>query len=579
MFPDDQPLKVLHTQLGIRPAQRRKRLFVPDLPEARSIFGNPLFTVFEQNDLSKYNLNAPEQLDNRYIGNLERVHSDFGPWLVGDFGHITAPGVYQAYCGNTPGPSFAIRDDVYVRVIPECLRYFQVQACGRNVPGWHDTCHLDDGYIVEEDRYVDAAGGWHDAGDFRKWATSTAMIPIALLVGHRLWTGREEQLGIEPGAMLREARHGVDYFLNIQQPDGRLLHNIGGGRETFHDNLDCRFTDNVPRSGDERRIWAELKANPPGKFTTLFALYANALADPDDPDADPEVAARCLDAARRSAAVDAEGDGLAVDELQWRAWGELELWRATADDAHRDAGVDALNRMIQCQVVDYIGGQSITRGFFRAAPQSDQFHRKHIGADYAIWTLAQFIEALPDHPDAARWRDAVAMWYEDFFRVFAERNPFGLPPYGLYETPPDDRGADQYRRLGDGLCFRYFMRGRRLGSNARLNLAAAALAAAAKALDQSQCLDHAYPLLEWTLGANPFQLSMMNGVGVRQPSALAFQTGNIPGGVTLGIAGDELDMPWYPHPFACCDEYYGYQTAHFLWALLALQDLDWNSTP
>jgi hypothetical protein len=47
--------------------------------------------------------------------------------------------------------------------------------------------------------------------------------------------------------------------------------------------------------------------------------------------------------------------------------------------------------------------------------------------------------------------------------------------------------------------------------------------------------------------------------------------GNIPGGVTMGIFGDEADMPWYPHPWACTDEYYGYQTSHFTWALLALQ--------
>jgi len=565
-----ESLKLINTQLGLRPGQRRKRILVTDVPEARSVFNTALFHVFEQNELSKHSLNAPEQLENRYIGDLRRVHGDFGPWLAGDCAHITAPGVYQAYCGNTPGPSFAMRDDVYLRVIPACLRYFQVQACGREVPGWHAACHLDDGYIVEEDRYVEAAGGWHDAGDFRKWATSTAMIPIALLIGHRLWAGRESQLGIEPGALLREARHGMAYFLNIQEPNGALLHNIGGGRQTFHDNLDCRFTDNVKQSGDERRIWAERKAGPPGKFTTLFALYAGALAE-----LEPDQAARCLEAAKRSAAYNEAAGEATVDDLQWRSWGHLELWRATGEAAHRQAGVQALGRMLDCQVTDYIGGQSETRGFFRAAPGSDQFHRKHVGGDYAIWTLSQFVLALPEHPDAGRWREAIALWYEDYVRVFAARNPFGLLPHGLYAEPPADRGPNRYRPLGDRLWFRYFMRDRKLGSNARLNLTAAALAGAAEALGRDACLDHAYPLLEWTLGANPFQVCMMNGAGVLEPCALAFQTGNIPGGVTLGIGGDEQDMPFYPHPWACTDEYYGYQTSQFLWALLALQALSW----
>ena len=92
-------------------------------------------------------------------------------------------------------------------------------------------------------------------------------------------------------------------------------------------------------------------------------------------------------------------------------------------------------------------------------------------------------------------------------------------------------------------------------------------------LERPELVTHAYRLLEWTLGNNPFQMSTMNGVGVVQPCALSFQMGNIPGGVTMGIFGDDSDQPWYPHPWACTDEYYGYQTSQFLWAVLALQDL------
>jgi hypothetical protein len=49
--------------------------------------------------------------------------------------------------------------------------------------------------------------------------------------------------------------------------------------------------------------------------------------------------------------------------------------------------------------------------------------------------------------------------------------------------------------------------------------------------------------------------------------------GNIPGGVTFGIHGDRDDEPAYWHPWSCSDEYYGYQSSQFLWAVLALQDL------
>lgn len=559
-------MQVITNQLGYRNGHGRKLLAVPDVPEARGIFGDAIFTVFEQNNFSKYALDDPRQLPHTFRASLKRVHTDFGPWLVGDFSHMRADGVYQAFCGNEPGPSFAIRDDVWCRILPELLRYFQVQSCGRNVPGWHEACHLDDGYLKDEDRYISAAGGWHDAGDFRKWATSTSLNAIALLVGHRIWAGREAELGVESNIFLREALQGVHYFLGIQDgKTGALYQNIGGGQDVPHDNLDCRYTDNVSRSGDERRIWPGW-AQPASKFTTLFALYANALKENN-----PELATRCLAAARNSVRFDRSTNAQTADALQWRAWGYLELWRYSGNCDDQAAATDALGKLLELQVTDYIGKQTVTRGFFRREAGKDDFHRKHVGASYPIWILAEFLYALPKHPDAGRWRDAIIMWVDDYARVFANRNPFGLLPYGVYAAPSPEHPQHHYRALGENLYFRYFTAGPKFGTNARCSLDAAAFAAAARILNRPELLDDGYRLLEWTLGNNPFQLSSLNGVGVKQPCALSFQMGNIPGGVTMGIFGDEQDQPWYPHPWACTDEYYGYQTSHFTWALLALQ--------
>lgn len=561
-------MKVITNQLGFRNGHGKKRVLVPDVPAARSIFGDTLFTVFEQNNFSKYGLNDPQQIPHTYRASLKRIHSDFGPWLVGEFSQVTADGVYQAYCGNEPGPSFAIRDDVWLRILPECLRYFQVQSCGRNVPGWHEACHLDDGYLHELDRYLDAAGGWHDAGDFRKWATSTALNAIALLVGHRLWSGGEAALGVEAGVFLREALQGVHYFLGIQDPaTGAVFQNIGGGQKCVHDNLDCRYTDNIKQSGDERNIWIGW-ALPAAKFTTLFALYANALKEQD-----PELARRCHAAARNSVRFDESTNDQAADALQWRAWASLELWRFSGNRDDQAAATDALGNLLDLQVTDYLGNQTVTRGFFRSAAGKNDFHHKHIGASYPIWVIAEFLEAFPAHPAAGRWRAAIALWVDEYALVFAARNPFGLLPYSVYAAPSAEHPQHHYRPLGDHLCFRYFTGGAKFGTNARCSLDAAAFAAAARALDRPGLLDDGYRLLEWTLGNNPFQLSTMNGVGVTQPCALSFQMGNIPGGVTMGIFGDEQDQPSYPHPWACTDEYYGYQTSHFTWALLALQRL------
>lgn len=562
-------LKVINAHVGYRPGHGKKRIYCPDVPEAQNLFRSRLFMVYEQNRFSKEPLNSPNQPEYVHRGEMRRHRGDFGDWLVGDFSGIETPGVYQAFIGHEPGVTFAVRRDVWRRVLPECIRYFQVQSCGRDVPGWHPACHLDDGYIPEEDRYIEAPGGWHDAGDFRKWVTSTALNAIALLIAHRIWSGREEQLGLAPDVFLDEAMQGVRFFLGMQDPQtGMVYHNIGGGRESRHDNLDNRYTDNVPASGDERRVCAHQAATPP-KCTTLFALYAGALADRDE-----ELSARCLQAALKSAEYDLAHDTGTADLLQWRAWGFLEIWRRTADPQHRTAAVDAMARLLDLQVIAFIGGQSETRGFFRAGGEKGGFHHKHIGADYPIWVLGEFLDAWPEEPDAGRWRDAVAMWVDDYVRVFVDRNPFGLLPYSFYDAPHPEHTHCLYRRLGDGLYFRYWTADNPFGNNARNALSAAAVAAAARVLDRPELLDDAYRLIEWTVGANPFRMSTMNGVGVLQPCALSFQMGNIPGGVTMGVSGDDDDRPVYNNPWLCWDEYYGYQTSQFTWALLALEDLE-----
>ena len=95
-------VKVIVNQLGYRTSHGRKRVLVPDVPEACGIMGDAIVAVLELNDFSKYGLNDPRQLPFHYRTSMKRQTGDFGKWLEGDFSHITTPGVYQAFCGNTP---------------------------------------------------------------------------------------------------------------------------------------------------------------------------------------------------------------------------------------------------------------------------------------------------------------------------------------------------------------------------------------------------------------------------------------------------------------------------------------------
>ncbi|HWB98532.1 MAG TPA: glycoside hydrolase family 9 protein, partial [Bryobacteraceae bacterium] len=134
---------------------------------------------------------APEEFSIRDIGGpkppfeqtrpLKRVTSDVIDCLVGDFSDIGREGMYQVTIGDERSVPFFIRPDVWRRTLPKAVGYYRYQRCGVAVPNVHPACHLDDARRRDTGRHVDLTGGWHDAGDLRKWMSATQMNGIALL--------------------------------------------------------------------------------------------------------------------------------------------------------------------------------------------------------------------------------------------------------------------------------------------------------------------------------------------------------------------------------------------------------------
>src|SRR5215467_2629756 len=127
---------------------------------------------------------------------LRRNRSDFGPVLVGDLNALNRPGIYQVTLGHERtgqaqisrylgqwehSVPFFVREDVWRRTLPKAVGYYRYQRCGIEVPGVHPACHLDDARRRDNGEHVDLTGGWHDAGELRKWMDATLMNVIGLL--------------------------------------------------------------------------------------------------------------------------------------------------------------------------------------------------------------------------------------------------------------------------------------------------------------------------------------------------------------------------------------------------------------
>ncbi|HEX9198840.1 MAG TPA: glycoside hydrolase family 9 protein, partial [Acidobacteriaceae bacterium] len=85
----------------------------------------------------------------------------------------------------------------------------------------------------------DVVGGWHDAGDLRKWMDVTMLNGIALL--NLLRNFAEPRPG-DPTheQILEEVRFGNRYFLKMQDTDGKVWADAAGG--VNGDNSDNHWT-------------------------------------------------------------------------------------------------------------------------------------------------------------------------------------------------------------------------------------------------------------------------------------------------------------------------------------------------
>lgn len=512
-----------------------------------------------------------------FRGRLRPAVSDFGPAALADFSPLERPGMYQLDLGRGPrgvgterSVPFFLAEDVWRRTLPVVFGYFRYQRCGVAVPGVHPVCHLDDARRRDTGEHVDEVGGWHDAGDLRKWMSTTPLNALALLQLRRLLPAPRP--GDPPVAAIQEEfRHGNLYFLKMQDADGKIWHDVAGG--VNGDNSDNHWTDNIVGTADDRYINTHKTALIAALFTTVEAMAAQEFAATD-----PSYARRMLAAGIRAwAAFTGHGGGTAA--LAWWTLAAIELARATGQAGYAAAARRLGERLLARQAPAGTGLVGAVGGYWRsgAAPDSPPFVDIRFSAIPAL-ALLELHGAFPAHPRSGAWLAAGRAYLDHCVLPLAARNAYGIVPTGLYarrESP------ETYRPLGGGLSYRYFLPVRKQfwwqGANCHLAAHAMLLARYASALgagEASVAYRHlALRQLEWIAGANPFGASQITAVGLRQPFPHSRFVGLIPGGIMNGIAGDAADQPILDRElrldWRTC-EYWSPHVAYFLWAVAAL---------
>ncbi len=509
-------------------------------------------------DLLRGKLVLGEGTPTLYQGELRRLLSPWGSMWQADLSQFNTPGSYQIETDWQISPPFAIRDHVYDRIIAGYLTFLRAQRCGCAVFGVHDACHLDDGILDTDGSPLPVAGGWHDAGDFRKWLAFT-LYHIEALLTLRERLGADLELGgLAPHSLLDEVSWGNSYFHRMIDPRGQVYEDVAGGNSPvgssftyqkdwwfenhpgcYGDAGDNRWTDNVLHSGDERRIRTTYNPLVQWAFVHVQARASRHLSSPH--------AERCLQLARQAAVFARQhGHDNRTLFLAAELRGNLELLAAGDTSLDLPALISSARGLMGRQVTASEG----LSGYFTEASGSDGFRSIAFAADPALTLLRlwELRSLLPDMAVAEQSRQAVSDYIENYLLADCCSNPFSLTPYGVYFDPPHpDRQF--FRNAGRGRGVRTFMapfnsQGIVHGTNSVLMSHAHLLARAAALFNEGAWRVPAERLLHWSLGHNTLNRSLFSAIGYRQPIGYSFRIPQLPDAMVVGFIGRPDDSPY-----------------------------------
>jgi hypothetical protein len=494
-----------------------------------------------------------------YQGELRRKETRWGTLWQADFTDFTSPGSYQIEIDDQISLPFAIRERVYDRVILGYLTFLKAQRCGCPIFGVHEACHLDDGVLDVDGSLHAATGGWHDAGDFRKWLAFTLRHIGALLTIHECCEGDLQSGGQDPDALLDELRWGNRFFHRMIATSGQVYEDVAGGHAPagsdlsyeqnwwfenhpgcFGDASDNRWTDNIANSGDERTIRTTYNPLVQWSFVQMQAQAARHLSAPES--------SACAALAQR-----------ASDYATHRGHDGRTLFLAAELQARLEMSLLSNNFEADGRFVS-LAQELLRRQVFRKEGLAGFFLEDHSGADafrsiaftaepafalLRLWELRSQVTAAAPVNQA---RDAVIAYVESYLLTDCTSNPFALTPYGVYPNPPQpDRQL--FRDAGMGYGVRTFMhpfnsQGIVHGTSSVLMAHAHLLARGAAVLDRPQWRPAAERLLHWCLGHNSCNRSLFSGIGYRQPVGYSFRIPQIPEAMVVGFIGRADDSPY-----------------------------------
>ncbi|MGD9561621.1 MAG: glycoside hydrolase family 9 protein [Pyrinomonadaceae bacterium] len=225
---------------------------------------------------------------------------DFDHYYELDFSSIKVPGRYRIRLETSESVSADFTIGLYSAYHEDLLFFMRQQRCGYN-PFLDAVCHIRDGRSFyapfPDETFVDASGGWHDAGDQLKYLITASNATARMMLAYELEKakfgdfvddlGREDRPNSIPD-ILDEAKWGLDWIHKLHPKAGQLFHQVADDRDhrgfklPENDNADygwgpnsyrpAYFADGKPQGLSQFKSKATGIANIAGRSAAAMAM-------------------------------------------------------------------------------------------------------------------------------------------------------------------------------------------------------------------------------------------------------------------------------------------------------------------
>jgi len=482
----------------------------------------------------------------------------------GDFSSLEKPGTYRVRVagprGDVYSEAFAIKDRLLPEIcISDLVNYFRTQRAS----GVYDRVDRKMKFTGGKRPPVDVHGGWYDAsGDVSKYLShlsyanymnpqQTPLAVWAMLEASEQLDGiKSDRLQAVRPMLEEEALYGADFLVRMLDPAGYFYATVFD--VWTHDPAKREICAYKTQKGvREATYQAAFREGGGMAIAALARASAFPLKGSASPQSGEYPSARYLAAAEKGFAHLQANNLKYVDDGQENIIDDYcallaatELYKVTKKPAYLKAA-----RQRAESLRGRLHKDERWKNYWRADAKGERpfFHAADAGLP--VVALLRYRSIEPDQTLSQGALQAVRDSLAFELAITKEvANPFGYARQYIKAVDAPKRSAFFFPHKNES---GYWWQ----GENARLgSLATAALLASRElpAIEARDLRAYAADQLDWILGLNPYDMSMLQGRGRNNPDYLPANP-NIPGGVCNGITSgwdDERDITFLPVPQA-----------------------------